>query len=78
DKKRFEDLCAGKPHPLQSMVVTGYHPDLHTAAVTEFLGLFPDLDSLVFTAINREEHDSIDQLAGVLAALNADLEVAIS
>ncbi|KAJ2785630.1 hypothetical protein H4R18_000446 [Coemansia javaensis] len=77
DKRRFEENYADKPHPLQSMVITNYHPDLHSATVTEFLGLFPDLESLVFTGVNREEHDNIDQLAGVLTALNADLEVAI-
>ncbi|KAJ1734758.1 hypothetical protein LPJ61_000898, partial [Coemansia biformis] len=77
DKRRFQEHCAEKPHPLQSMVVTGYHPDLHSASVTEFLGMFPDLESLAFTAINREEHDNIDQLAGVLSALDPDLEVAI-
>ncbi|KAJ2423292.1 hypothetical protein GGF47_003294, partial [Coemansia sp. RSA 2524] len=60
-----------------SMIVTGYHPDLHSAAVSEFLGLFPDLESLAFTAINREDHANIDQLAGVLTALNPELEVAI-
>ncbi|KAJ1837911.1 hypothetical protein LPJ70_005670, partial [Coemansia sp. RSA 2708] len=46
EKKKFAELCAEKPHPLQSMIITGYHPDLHSAAVSEFLGLFPDLDSL--------------------------------
>ncbi|KAJ2845835.1 hypothetical protein IWW36_004624 [Coemansia brasiliensis] len=77
EKKRFAEQFADKPHPLQSMIITGYHPDLHSAAVSEFLGLFPDLDSLAFTAINREDHANIDQLAGVLTALNPDLEVAI-
>ncbi|KAJ2801940.1 hypothetical protein H4R20_003475 [Coemansia guatemalensis] len=77
EKKKFAELYADKPHPLQSMIITGYHTDLHSTAVSEFLGLFPDLDSLAFTSINREDHDNIDQLAGVLTALNPDLEVAI-
>ncbi|KAJ2708415.1 hypothetical protein H4R19_004756, partial [Coemansia spiralis] len=77
DKKRFEEHYAGKMHPLEIMTITGYHADLNSTSVTEFLGLFPDLESLVFTAVNREEQDSIDQLAGVLAALNPDLAVSI-
>ncbi|KAJ2156104.1 hypothetical protein GGF46_005408 [Coemansia sp. RSA 552] len=77
EKRRFSDLYSEKPHLLQSMIITGYHPDLHSAAVSEFLALFPDLESLAFTAISREDHDNIDQLAGVLTALNPDLEVAI-
>ncbi|KAJ2009258.1 hypothetical protein GGI04_000596 [Coemansia thaxteri] len=77
EKRRFAEAFAAKPHPLQSIIITGYHPDLHSAAVTEFLGLFPDLDSLAFTSIGREDHDNIDQLAGVLTALNPDLSVAI-
>ncbi|KAJ2523640.1 hypothetical protein GGI11_001366 [Coemansia sp. RSA 2049] len=77
EKKRFADLFAAKPHPLQSMIITGYHPDLHSAAVTDFLALFKDLDSLAFASIAREDHENIDQLAGVLTALNPDLDVAI-
>ncbi|KAJ1994266.1 hypothetical protein GGI25_005994 [Coemansia spiralis] len=77
EKKKFAEYYAAKPHPLQSMIVTGYHPDLHSAAVTDFLALFKDLDSLAFTSINREDHENIDQLAGVLTALNPDLDVAI-
>ncbi|KAJ2743647.1 hypothetical protein GGI20_003594 [Coemansia sp. BCRC 34301] len=77
EKRKFAEAFAGKPHPLQSIIVTGYHPDLHSAAVTEFLGLFPDLESLAFTAVSREDQDNIDQLAGVLTALNPDLNVAI-
>ncbi|KAJ1894999.1 hypothetical protein LPJ81_005055 [Coemansia sp. IMI 209127] len=77
EKKKFADHFAAKPHPLQSMIITGYHPDLHSAAVTDFLALFKDLDSLAFTSISREDHENIDQLAGVLTALNPDLDVAI-
>ncbi|KAJ2812752.1 hypothetical protein H4S07_001181 [Coemansia furcata] len=77
EKRRFAEAFAGKPHPLQSIIVTGYHADLHSAAVTEFLGLFPDLESLAFTAVSREDQDNIDQLAGVLTALNPDLSVSI-
>ncbi|KAJ2419846.1 hypothetical protein GGF41_004483 [Coemansia sp. RSA 2531] len=77
EKRKFGEAFAVKPHPLQSIIVTGYHPDLHSAAVTEFLGLFPDLESLAFTAVSREDQDNIDQLAGVLTALNPDLNVSI-
>ncbi|KAJ2787704.1 hypothetical protein GGI18_003102 [Coemansia linderi] len=77
EKRKFGEAFAGKPHSLQSVIVTGYHPDLHSAAVTEFLGLFPDLESLAFTAVGREDQDNIDQLAGVLTALNPDLHVSI-
>ncbi|KAJ2446876.1 hypothetical protein GGF42_005579 [Coemansia sp. RSA 2424] len=77
EKRKFAETFAGKPHPLQSIIVTGYHLDLHSAAVSEFLGLFPDLESLAFTAVSREDQDNIDQLAGVLTALNPDLHVAI-
>ncbi|KAJ2492822.1 hypothetical protein IWW37_001120 [Coemansia sp. RSA 2050] len=77
EKRKFGEAFAGKPHSLQSIIVTGYHPDLHSAAVTEFLGLFPDLESLAFTAVSREDQDNIDQLAGVLTALNPDLNVSI-
>ncbi|KAI8323353.1 hypothetical protein GQ54DRAFT_332564 [Martensiomyces pterosporus] len=77
EKKRFAEHFAAKPHPLQSIIITGYHPDLHSASVTEFLGLFPDLEALAFRSISREDHDNIDQLAGVLTALNPELDVAI-
>ncbi|KAJ2361058.1 hypothetical protein IW150_007335, partial [Coemansia sp. RSA 2607] len=74
---RFAQAFAQTPHALQAVVVTGYHPDLHSAAVTDFLRLFPDLESLAFTGVAREDHANIDQLAGVLTALNPDLDVAI-
>ncbi|KAJ1898442.1 hypothetical protein LPJ66_002745 [Kickxella alabastrina] len=77
ERARFAEIFAGKPHPLQSIIMSGYHVDLHSAAVTDFLKLFPDLDSLSFASVGREDHDNIDQLAGVLTALNPDLEVSI-
>ncbi|KAJ1881315.1 hypothetical protein LPJ57_001688 [Coemansia sp. RSA 486] len=77
DCAKFAAAFEAKPHSLQSIIVSGYHPDLHSAAVTDFLHLFPDLESLAFANIARENHDNIDQLAGVLTALNPDLDVAI-
>ncbi|KAJ1933953.1 hypothetical protein GGF37_006551 [Kickxella alabastrina] len=77
ERARFAEIFAGKPHPLQSIIMSGYHVDLHSAAVTDFLKLFPDVDSLSFASVGREDHDNIDQLAGVLTALNPDLEVSI-
>ncbi|KAJ1725148.1 hypothetical protein LPJ53_000644 [Coemansia erecta] len=77
ERAKFAEAFAAKPHALQAVIVTGYHPDLHSAAVTDFLRLFPDLESLAFTGIGREDHANIDQLAGVLTALNPDLDVAI-
>ncbi|KAJ2893238.1 hypothetical protein IWW38_002930 [Coemansia aciculifera] len=79
ERRKFADTFAasGKHHPLLSVIVTGYHPDLHSAAVSAFLALFPDLESLAFTAVGREDHANIDQLAGVLTALNPDLSVSI-
>ncbi|KAJ2726878.1 hypothetical protein GGI07_000206 [Coemansia sp. Benny D115] len=77
ERARFAETFAATPHTLQSIIVSGYHADLHSAATTDFLGLFPDLESLAFTSLAREDHDNIDQLAGVLTALHSDLEVAI-
>ncbi|KAJ1955477.1 hypothetical protein EC988_001862 [Linderina pennispora] len=77
EKKKFKEAFAGKSHSLLSVTITGYHPDLHSADFTEFLGLFPDLEELAFRSINREDHDNIDQLAGVLTALNPELVVRI-
>lgn len=72
-----QSFFASQRHPLQSIIISGYHPDLHSPVITEFLSLFPDLESLAFTQLGREDRDNIDQLAGVLTALNPQLSVAI-
>ncbi|KAJ1965937.1 hypothetical protein GGI12_000415 [Dipsacomyces acuminosporus] len=76
EKVKFVEHYKEK-HPLASIIITGYHSDLHSASVNEFLGLFKELESLYFRNISREDHDNIDQLAGVLTALYPELEIGI-